>query len=79
MFTIGPDEPVKIKQHAENIAKLIGWTGKINWNTKPKRHGEIYLLNSNSNKLTQLTGWKPKVSYWQGLQETVNYWQTQKH
>lgn len=74
MFTIGPDEPVQIKQHVENIAKLLGWNGTINWNTKPKRHGEIYLLNSNSNKLTRLTGWRPKVSYWQGLEETINHW-----
>ena len=76
MFTIGPDEPVQIKQHVENIAKLLNWHGKINWNTKPKRHGEIYLLNSNSNKLTNLTGWRPKVSYWQGLQETINHWKS---
>lgn len=76
MFTIGPDEPVQIKQHVENIAKLLNWTGTINWNTKPKRHGEIYLLNSNSNKLTSLTGWRPKVSYWQGLEETINHWKT---
>jgi UDP-glucuronate 4-epimerase len=76
MFTIGPDQPIQISQHVTNIASLIGWTGKVNWNTKPKRHGEIYLLNSNSNKLTHLTGWRPKVSYWQGLKETVNHWKS---
>lgn len=73
-FTIGPDYPVTIKQHAENIAKLLGWNGTINWNTKPKRHGEIYLLNSNSNKLTNLTGWTHKVSYTEGLLKTIEVW-----
>jgi nucleoside-diphosphate-sugar epimerase len=73
-FTLGPDYPVTIKQHAENIAKLLGWKGNINWNTKPKRHGEIYLLNSNSNKLTSLTGWTPKISYTEGLIKTIAVW-----
>lgn len=74
IFTIGPDEPVQIKQHAQNIANLIGWKGQINWNTKPKRPGEIYLLNSNSKKLSQLTGWYPNTGYIQGLMKTIGYW-----
>lgn len=74
IFTVGPDEPVQIIAHAENIAKMLNWQGTINWNTKPKRHGEIYLLNSNSNKLTELTGWVPKVSYYDGLLSTINVW-----
>lgn len=74
LFTIGPDEPIQIKQHALNIAKLIGWTGTINWNTKPKRHGEIYLLNSSNNKLTTLTGWQRKTSYTEGLLNTIAIW-----
>jgi nucleoside-diphosphate-sugar epimerase len=73
-FTIGPDYPVTIAEHAKNIAKLLGWSGTINWNTKPKRHGEIYLLNSNSNKLTELTGWSPKISYTEGLIKTIAVW-----
>lgn len=76
IFTLGPDEPIQIRQHAENIAKLIGWNGTINWNTKPRRSGEIYLLNSNSNKLTKLTGWTPKVSYTEGLRRTIEIWKT---
>lgn len=78
IFTIGPDAPVQIKTYAETIARLLNWTGNINWNTKPKRHGEIYLLNSNSNKLTQLTGWSPKIDYQTGLQQTIDVWK-RKH
>jgi nucleoside-diphosphate-sugar epimerase len=74
IFTIGPDLPVQIKQHAENIAKLLNWNGVINWNTKPKRHGEIYLLNSNNDKLTKFTGWVPKIDYITGLQKTIAVW-----
>jgi len=74
IFTIGPDAPVKIRQHAENISTLLGWQGNIHWNTKPRRHGEIYLLNSNNHKLSNLTGWKPQVSYQEGLETTIKYW-----
>jgi nucleoside-diphosphate-sugar epimerase len=74
IFTVGPDDPIQIKQHAKNIAKLMNWQGTINWDTKPKRHGEIYLLNSNHKKLTDLTGWQPKISYTDGLIGTINSW-----
>lgn len=74
IFTIGPNHPVQIKQHADNIAGLLSWKGKINWGTKPKRHGEIYLLNSGNDKLTKFTGWQPKIDYWTGLKMTVEFW-----
>jgi nucleoside-diphosphate-sugar epimerase len=74
IFTLGPDQPVQIKQHAQNIAKLLNWNGTINWNTKPQRHGEIYLLNSNNTKLSTLTGWTPQVSYTDGLIRTIEVW-----
>ena len=74
IFTIGPNDPVQIKEHAGNIAKLLNWQGKINWNTKPKRHGEIYLLNSGNEKITNTIGWKPTVDYWTGIEKTVNFW-----
>lgn len=77
IFTIGPDQPIQISQHVENIARMLGWYGTINWDTKPKRHGEIYLLNSNSKKLKQLTGWSPKVSYNEGLLATIDFWKNQ--
>jgi GDP-4-dehydro-6-deoxy-D-mannose reductase len=74
LFTIGPANALQITEHAKNIAELLNWQGTINWNTKSKRHGEIYLLNSNNKKLSQLTGWSPKVSYNDGLQATIDFW-----
>jgi len=32
---------LKIKDLVDKIAKKIGWNGQVNWNTKPKRDGEI--------------------------------------
>jgi nucleoside-diphosphate-sugar epimerase len=73
-FTIGPDDPRKIRDCAEYIAKQLNWNGQINWNTKQPRHGEIYWLNSNHNLITFKTGWKPKVSYEEGIDKTIHHW-----
>ena len=74
IFTIGPDEPRKIKDCADYIAGQLNWEGTINWNTKDPRHGEIWWLNSNHKKLTELTGWQPKVSYEDGIARTISHW-----
>lgn len=74
IFTIGPDDPRKIRHCAEYIAEQLDWTGKINWDTKDPRHGEIWWLNSNHNKITEVTGWAPKISYEEGIDRTVHHW-----
>jgi nucleoside-diphosphate-sugar epimerase len=73
-YTIGPDDPRKIRDCADYIARQLDWTGAINWDSKPPRHGEIYWLNSNHNLLTSKTGWKPKVSYEEGIERTIHHW-----
>ena len=73
-FTIGPDDPRKIRDCAEYIAKQLKWSGNINWDTKPPRHGEIYWLNSNHNLITEKTGWIPKISYEEGIERTISHW-----
>ena len=74
IFTIGPDEPRKIRHCADYIADQLKWNGKINWNTKDPRHGEIYWLNSNHNLITKVTGWAPKISYEEGIDRTIHHW-----
>lgn len=74
LFTIGPDDPRKIEDCANYIASQLGWNGKINWDTKPPRHGEIYWLNSNNKLITKKTGWFPKVEYSEGINLTIDHW-----
>ena len=74
IFCLGPDNAIKIKDYAEKIAFQLGWDGKINWNQKPDRPGEIYLLNSSHRKLTKMLGWKPQWTLDAGIQKTVEYW-----
>jgi len=73
-FTIGPDNPIQIKDYVDMIAKKIGWSGQINWNTKPKRPGEIYWLNSNNKLIQKNLGWGPKKSLSDGLDHTIGIW-----
>jgi nucleoside-diphosphate-sugar epimerase len=74
IVTIGPDNPIKIKDYVIKIAKKINWQGEIIWNSKPIRPGEIYWLNSNHRLITDLTGWSPKVSLDDGLDFTIDAW-----
>ena len=76
LFTIGPNDPRKIKDCANYIAQQLKWNGKINWDTKDPRHGEIWWLNSGNEKLTKLTGWKPLVTYEDGIDRTIFHWKS---
>ena len=75
IYCIGPDNPIKIKDYVKMIAEKLAWSGDVNWNTKPPRAGEIYLLNSSNRKLTSHTGWEPKVDLDTGVDKTIAIWQ----
>lgn len=74
IFTIGPDDPIKIKDYATLIADKLDWKGIINWGRKLHRAGEIYWLNSNNNLITEKLGWSPKVKLSDGLNKTIEIW-----
>lgn len=76
LFCLGPNDPIRISDYVDLIAKKIGWSGKVNWDTKPARPGEIYLLNTSNEKITRMTGWEPKVSLSDGLDRTIEFWRT---
>jgi nucleoside-diphosphate-sugar epimerase len=74
IFCTGPNNAIQIESLVDIIAKKIGWSGTVNWNTRPKRDGEIYVLNSSNEKATKLLGWEPKVSLENGLDVTIQIW-----
>jgi nucleoside-diphosphate-sugar epimerase len=76
LVCLGPNNAIRISDYVDMIAKKLNWEGKVNWNTKPARPGEIYLLNSSNAKLTNMTGWEPKVSLSDGLDRTIDFWRT---
>lgn len=78
VFTLGPDNPVRIKNYAQIIADKIGWRGQIHWHSKPHRPGEIYWLNSSPQLINQTIGWHPQHSLDQGLDKTIAMWQSNR-
>ena len=74
LVCLGPNNAIRISDYVDMIAKKLNWEGKVNWNTKPARPGEIYLLNSSNAKLTNMTGWEPKVELSEGLDRTIAFW-----
>jgi nucleoside-diphosphate-sugar epimerase len=74
LVCLGPNNAIRISDYVAMIAKKLNWEGKVNWNTKPARPGEIYLLNSSNAKLTNMTGWEPKVELSEGLDRTIAFW-----
>jgi nucleoside-diphosphate-sugar epimerase len=79
IFTMGPNNAISIEDYVKLIAKNLNWKGRVNWNTKPCRPGEIWVLNSSEEKLTKFTGWKPVVSMEQGLDKTIDIWKKIKN
>ena len=74
IFCTGPNNALRIKDLANKIAEKLNWSGTINWNTKPVRPGEIYVLNSSNQKATDLLGWYPKVNLSDGLDRVISIW-----
>ena len=74
IFCTGPDNALSIEDLVTKIAAKLNWSGKVNWNTKLHRPGEIFVLNSTNDKATQTIGWSPKYSLDTGLDRTIDMW-----
>jgi nucleoside-diphosphate-sugar epimerase len=75
ILTVGPNDPIKIKDYAQKIAAKLNWQGEIEWNARLPRPGEIYYLNSDIKLINSLTGWAPKITLDQGIEKTIELWQ----
>ncbi len=56
------------------IAKVLNYTQEPQWNdsTRPQ---DIMRLFGDSSKARKLTGWKPEISFEDGLRNTIEWWQ----
>jgi len=73
-YCCGPNNPIKIEHYTDKIAKILDWTGTINWDTRPHRPGEIYYLSSTNDKVNFYLDWQPRVSLEDGLKKTIALW-----
>ena len=67
-------ESISIKDLAQKIMKITGYTGEIQWNSFPKRALEIPKLNMDNSKVKKLLKWSPKYSLDRGLEITASYY-----
>lgn len=74
VFNTGPANALSIRDLAENISGQLKWKGKINWNTRSIRAGEIFYLNSSNQKIKETIGWEPKTNLEEGLRRTIQIW-----
>lgn len=74
VFNTGPDNGLTIEELAIKIKRILNWQGAINWNTRPRRPGEIFYLNSSAQKAKKFIGWEAGVELTEGLQRTVELW-----
>lgn len=74
-INIGSDEELTIKELADKLKEGMGFNGTINWDTS-KPNGTPRRKMDNS-KLFAL-GWRPKVTFDEGLKTTIEWYKTNK-
>ena len=68
---VGTSRDVTIKELAESIAKTVGYTGKIGWDTSKPNGNPRKLLDSTRAKML---GWEPKTPFDVGLEKTYQWY-----
>ncbi|GHO94407.1 UDP-glucose 4-epimerase [Reticulibacter mediterranei] len=74
IFCIGSGAPTSVNEIYEVLANLTGYKPEIT--RAPKRPGDIYLSYFNSSKAERLLGWKPSVTFAEGVKTTVEYFKS---
>jgi GDP-L-fucose synthase len=76
IVNIGYGSDIKIKVLAEMIAKIVGFTGEIVWDTT-KPDG-VYRRLLDTDRLQTLIEWQPKISLSEGIKKTYQWYRTQR-
>lgn len=75
-INLGTGQEITIKDLVELIAKLVGFTGRIEWDpSKPDGQPRRCLDTS---RAKQVLGWQAATSFEEGLRETIAWWQANR-
>ena len=74
IYTVGPNNPIQIKDYIKIIQQKLNWKGIIEQNTEFFRTGEIYWLNSDCAQIRKDLGFEPIITIDQGLDRTIAHW-----
>ncbi len=72
IYNIGNSNPVKLLEFISILEELLGKKAIINF--KPMQDGDVYKTFANTNKLENLTGFKPKTDLRDGLKAFVDWY-----
>jgi len=75
IFNIGSGVGVSINKLAKTIIKLTNSSSRIVY--KPARLGDIVFSQADISKAKNILGWAPKVSFEDGLRQTISYYRKQ--
>lgn len=73
-FNIASGNPVSIKEITEKIREKIGSKGRIDYNLSTANNNEHKVVLADINRLTNETGWRPKTSLDNALDNTIAWW-----
>jgi GDP-L-fucose synthase len=71
-LNIGTGTDISIKELAETIAGIVGYTGRMTWDTSKPDGAPRKLLDSSR---MHAFGWRPEISFETGLRATYNWFQ----
>ena len=72
-INIGGNKPISIKKLVKKIHEYSGSKSKLQIGTLKYRPNEIWKMSAN-NKTILSKGWKPKISFEQGIKMTINWY-----
>jgi len=74
---LGSSSEITIKELANSISNIIGFKGDIVWD-KSMPNGQPRRLLDTS-KAKNLLGWSPEINFYDGLEQTINWWKNVQH
>lgn len=74
IFNFCTGRPATIGELVSIIAKIVGYTGEIEWDSVPKRPLDIQYLVGDNGKAKTVLGWEPRFTLEAGLKRTVDAW-----
>ena len=75
-INVGTGEDITIKELAETIADVVGFSGDIDWDTTKPNGTPRKVLNVN--KIKEL-GWEPKIGLRDGIKKTYEWYKKNDH
>ncbi|MCX6024293.1 MAG: NAD(P)-dependent oxidoreductase [Chloroflexi bacterium] len=73
---VGSGAPVTVREMALRIGEMAGRPDLVRLGDLPYRAGDPMFVCANNRLLADRTGWKPRYSLEQGLEQTVAWWRT---